>query len=91
MCNVWTRTVSDIHIVTGVREVPRLQLGPQRLTVCYRTVPQAAEGQRHTYVAHTQLSAGQLKQLGGPVRAAGRPALAEHKEGILHQHLHTHL
>ncbi|KAG7268432.1 hypothetical protein CRUP_008982 [Coryphaenoides rupestris] len=33
----------------------------------------------------------QLQELTGAVRTAGRPALAEHEEGVLRQHLHAHL
>lgn len=62
-----------------------------RLAVCQRAVPQAAQGERHAHVAHAQFGAGELKELGGPVRAAGGPALPKHEEGVLHQNLHTHL
>lgn len=87
--SIWTCAVSNgsIRVVTLAQELS--SLGP--LAVRDRTVAQAAEGQRHAYVAHAQLSAGQLKKLRGPVRAARRPALTEDEEGILHQHLHAHL
>lgn len=93
VCIIWSHTVSDsgVHAVAGVGQVSSLKFCPQRLAVCKRAVPQTAQGQWNAHVSHTKLGTGQLKQLGGPVWAAGWPALAEHEEGILHQHLHTHL
>lgn len=61
------------------------------LSLLQRPVPQVLEGERNANVAHGELGARQLEELRGPVGAARGPALAEDKEGVLHQDLHAHL
>lgn len=63
----------------------------QGLSLLQGSVPQVLEGEWNTNITHRKLGARQLQKLSGPVRAAWRPALAEDKEGVLHQDLHTHL
>lgn len=63
----------------------------QGLSLLKRAIPQVLEGEWNTNITHRKLGARQLQELGGPVRAAWRPALAKDEEGVLNQHLHTHL
>lgn len=63
----------------------------QGLSLLQRSVPQVLEREWNTNIAYRKLGTRQLQKLGGPVRAAWRPALAKDEEGVFQQDLHAHL
>lgn len=62
-----------------------------RLCLLQRPVLQVFESKWNTNITHRKLCTRQLQKLSGSVWTTWRPSLAKHEEGVLKQHLHTHL